>query len=52
MIALTYLEDLSLQQVADILDISVPTVGTHLQRGRKTLADLLDAPGEEKSDDH
>ncbi len=51
-IALTYLEDLSLQQVADILDISVPTVGTHLQRGRKTLADLLDAPGEEKSNDH
>jgi len=38
---LTYLDGLSLQEVADILDISVPTVGTHLQRARKTLGRVL-----------
>lgn len=46
-VALTYMEDLSLKQVADILDISVPTAGTHLQRGKKTLSQLLDAPDKE-----
>ncbi len=37
-IALTYLEGLSLEEVAAVLGISVPTVGTHLQRARKALA--------------
>ena len=46
-VALTYLEDLSLKQVADTLDIAVPTAGTHLQRGRETLAELLDPPEKE-----
>ncbi len=40
-VALTYLDALSLQEVADILDVAVPTVGTHLQRGRKTLSRVL-----------
>lgn len=40
-IALTYLEDLSLEQVSDLLGISVPTVGTHLRRGREALANTL-----------
>ncbi len=40
-IALTYLDELSLQEVADVLDIAVPTVGTHLQRGRKALSRTL-----------
>jgi RNA polymerase sigma-70 factor (ECF subfamily) len=46
-IALTYLEDLSLSQVAEVLDIGVPTVGTHLQRGRRALAQRL-GPGKDK----
>jgi RNA polymerase sigma-70 factor (ECF subfamily) len=49
-IALIYLEDLSLQQVAEVLEISVPTVGTHLQRGRRALAELL-GPDEEVGND-
>ena len=40
-IALMYLEDMSLEEIAELLDIAVPTVGTHLQRGRKALAGLL-----------
>jgi RNA polymerase sigma-70 factor (ECF subfamily) len=40
-VALTYLEDMSLEQIGELLDISVPTVGTHLQRGRESLAQLL-----------
>lgn len=40
-VALTYLEDLSLEQIGDLLGISVPTVGTHLQRGREALANML-----------
>lgn len=39
--ALTYLDGLSLQEVGEVLDISVPTVGTHLQRARKTLGRVL-----------
>ena len=37
-IALFYLEDLPIEEIAGILDRSVETVRTHLQRGRKTLA--------------
>jgi RNA polymerase sigma-70 factor (ECF subfamily) len=37
-IALTYLEDLSLQQIGEILECSPFTVKTHLQRGRAMLA--------------
>jgi len=40
-IALTYLEDLSLEEVSEVLGIAVPTVGTHLQRGRRALARSL-----------
>lgn len=39
--ALTYLDGLSLEQVAAVLEISIPTVGTHLQRARKGLARML-----------
>lgn len=40
-VALTYLEDMSLGEIADLLGLSVPTVGTHLQRGRRSLARTL-----------
>ncbi|MEN8237890.1 MAG: SigE family RNA polymerase sigma factor [Actinomycetota bacterium] len=40
-IALFYLEDLSLDDVASILDLSPETVRTHLRRARKTLARRL-----------
>ncbi|MCP3976947.1 MAG: SigE family RNA polymerase sigma factor [bacterium] len=36
-VALFYLEDLPLDQIASILDLSVETVRTHLRRARKTL---------------
>ena len=46
-IVLYYLEDLSVGEVADILDIATGTVKRHLHRGRETLARTLDAsPGE------
>ena len=45
-IALTYLDDLSLEQVSQVLGVSVPTVGTHLQRGRTALALSLNIPEE------
>jgi len=45
-IALTYLDGLTLQEVADILDVAIPTVGTHLQRGRKALSRVLTATEE------
>ncbi len=41
-VALHYLEDLTLDSVAQILDCSVETVRTHLSRARKTLAIHLD----------
>lgn len=44
-IALTYLEDLSLQQIGEILDCSPFTVKTHLQRGRSALAKQLGSEG-------
>lgn len=40
-IALTYLEDLSLQQIGEILECSPFTVKTHLQRARATLAEQI-----------
>lgn len=40
-VALAYLEDMSLEQISELLGISVPTVGTHLQRARKTLQTSL-----------
>ncbi len=42
-IALTYLEDMSLKEVADALEITVPTAGTHLQRARRSLGEMLQA---------
>ena len=40
-IALFYLEDLSVDEIAEVLDRSVETVRTHLRRGRKALARRL-----------
>jgi RNA polymerase sigma factor (sigma-70 family) len=40
-VALTYLDELSLREIADLLDIAVPTVGTHLTRAREALARML-----------
>jgi RNA polymerase sigma-70 factor (ECF subfamily) len=40
--ALYYLNDLSLEEVATVLDCAVETVRTHLRRARKTLARYLD----------
>jgi RNA polymerase sigma-70 factor, ECF subfamily len=40
-IALHYLEDRPTAEIADILKCSIPTVKTHLQRGRQRLAELL-----------
>lgn len=44
-IALAYIEDLSQDQIAAVLGISAPTVGTHLRRGRQRLAELLEEEG-------
>jgi RNA polymerase sigma factor (sigma-70 family) len=41
MIALVYIDDLSIPEAAEVLRISVPTAKTHLQRARRTLADRL-----------
>lgn len=41
-IALFYWEDLSLSQIADLLECSTETVKTHLKRARASLADTLD----------
>jgi len=40
-VALFYLEDLPLQDIGSILDLSTETVRTHLRRARKTLARRL-----------
>lgn len=40
-IALHYLDDKPVAEIARILDLAEPTVKTHLQRGRSTLADRL-----------
>jgi len=44
-LALTYFDDLSLTQVAAILQISEDTAKTHLRRARSTLADRATALG-------
>jgi RNA polymerase sigma factor (sigma-70 family) len=46
-IALTYLDDLPIREVARILEIDEPTVKTHLQRGRRALATALAAIDED-----
>jgi RNA polymerase sigma-70 factor (ECF subfamily) len=42
-IALFYWEDMSVNQIADILEVSTETAKTHLKRGRAALADSLDS---------
>lgn len=44
-VALYYLEDRALADVADVLDLSVETVRSHLRRARKTLAQKLGDTG-------
>lgn len=46
-IALFYLEDLSLEQIAEVLECSPGTVKTHLRRGRERLGRKLQAWKEE-----
>jgi RNA polymerase sigma-70 factor (ECF subfamily) len=46
-IALTYVEDLGVEQVAAVLGCSVSSVKTHLRRGRATLAAALAAEPED-----
>jgi RNA polymerase sigma-70 factor (ECF subfamily) len=41
-IALTYVEQLTMAEIADILGCSKDTVNTHLRRGRETLSRRLD----------
>lgn len=43
-IALHYLDDLSVAEVATVLEISPDTVKVHLHRGRRALADSLGLP--------
>jgi len=47
-VVLYYLEDLSVGQVADVLDVSPGTVKRHLHRGRAALARTLDPWPEER----
>ena len=49
-IALHYLDDLSVADVATILEISPDTVKVHLHRGRPALADALDLPTDPEDD--
>jgi len=44
-IALHYLEDYSVKDIADILECSPNTVKVHLHKARRTLADRLDVDG-------
>jgi RNA polymerase sigma-70 factor (ECF subfamily) len=46
-IALYYLEDIAVEDVANILDVSTGTVKRHLHRGRDTLARSMDASPKE-----
>jgi len=49
-IALHYLEDRSIADIADVLGISPDTVKVHLHRGRKALADALGARVDEEDE--
>ncbi|MCI0542981.1 MAG: sigma-70 region 4 domain-containing protein [Actinobacteria bacterium] len=40
-ITLIYIEDMSLSEIADTLDVSKDTVNTHIRRARQTLASRL-----------
>ena len=46
--ALHYLEDLSVQQIAEVLDCAEGTVKAHLAKGRRTLARRLRPDTEER----
>ena len=48
-VVLYYLEDLSVAEIADVLDVAPGTVKRHLFRGRASLARALDPMGEEGS---
>ena len=50
-IALHYLEDRPVDDIASVLAISAGTVKTHLHRGRKNLASTLDYESEETIDE-
>jgi RNA polymerase sigma-70 factor, ECF subfamily len=41
-IALVYVDDLTVEQAAEVMEVSVPTAKTHLQRARRALAAALD----------
>jgi RNA polymerase sigma-70 factor, ECF subfamily len=47
-IALYYIEELSMAEIAETLGISVGTVGFHLSRGRERLRDVLSERGEHR----
>lgn len=49
-IALHYLDDLSVAEVATVLEISPDTVKVHLHRGRRALADALGLPTDTEDD--
>jgi RNA polymerase sigma-70 factor, ECF subfamily len=49
-IALTYLEDRSLDDVAEVLGIGVETAKTHLQRGKAALARAINAEEDTEDD--
>lgn len=50
-IALVYIDDMSVEQAAAALDISVSSTKTHLQRARRTLARRLNETDEETCND-
>ena len=47
-IALLYWEDLSVKEIAAVLECGEETVKTHLKRGRQALAAVLAGPGTEE----
>jgi RNA polymerase sigma-70 factor (ECF subfamily) len=49
-VALHYLEDRSISDIAGVLEISPDTVKVHLHRGRRALADALGARVDEEGD--
>ncbi len=49
-IALHYLEDRPVAEIAEILDCAESTAKVHLHRGRTSLADLLSPPAETDTD--